>query len=111
VPIIDVPLPESAYAILYRYLGAQNALHAVSCELYLGSQMLAKTKPIHTAALTERIVRTYLQSVLEQFSHHAGAPVVLFREMVDLPLEQYPCPVEGCHLRLPASPADLERWA
>lgn len=98
VPVLDIPLPDTVYAILYRYLLADNILHAVAAELYRGGHLIAKTKPIHTNALTDRVLRMYLQSVLETFSAQSGASIVLFREMVDLPLSRHPCPIEDCHL-------------
>ncbi|WNZ27870.1 hypothetical protein HJG54_34160 [Leptolyngbya sp. NK1-12] len=98
VPVLDVPLPDTVYAILYRYLIEGNILHAIAAELYRGDQLIAKTRPIHCGALTDRVLRMYLQSVLETFTHHSGTSVALFREMVDLPLSRHPCPVADCHL-------------
>lgn len=98
VPVLDVPLPQTVYAILYRYLLPTGLLHAVGAELYQGSELVAKTKPLHVGALTDRVLKLYLQSVLETFSSHSGASVALFREMIDLALERHSCPVEDCHL-------------
>jgi hypothetical protein len=98
VPVLDVPLPETVYAILYRYLMEGDILHAIAAELYRGDQLIAKTRPIHCGALTDRVLRMYLQSVLETFTHHSGTAVALFREMVDLPLSRHQCPVADCHL-------------
>ena len=98
VPVLEVPLPQTTYAILYRYLTPNGLHHAVGAELYQGAELVAKTKPLHVGALTDRVLRLYLQSVLETFSTHSGASVALFREMIDLSLERHSCPVEGCHL-------------
>ena len=98
VPVLDVPLPQTTYAILYRYLAPSGLHHAVGAELYRGAELVAKTKPLHVGALTDRVLKLYLQSALETFSAHSGVSVALFREMIDLPLERHACPVEGCHL-------------
>lgn len=98
--VLDVPLPETPTAILYRYHPPESSttLHAVCAELYRGSHLVAKTKPIHTGALTERTLRIYLQNVLDVFSRQVNAPITLFRESINLPLNRHACPVAGCHL-------------
>lgn len=103
---LDVALPDIFYAILYQYApaGSSTALHAVKAELYQGSHLILKTKPIHTGALTERVLKTYLQSVLEAFSQRVNTPILIFREKVSLSLGSYPCPVAECHLNAPAYP-------
>ena len=70
VPVLDVPLPNSVYAVLYCYLTEDHRLHAVTAELYRGDAIVAKAAPTHVGALTERVINLYLQNVLDAFSTH-----------------------------------------
>lgn len=90
--------PESSYALLYRYLLDTEILHAFAAELYQGEQLIAKTRPIHCGALTDRVLRMHLQSLLETFSQRSGEVISGFQEIIDVPLSQFSCPVADCHL-------------
>ena len=100
VPVLDVPLPNSVYAVLYCYLTEDRRLHAVSSELYRGDAIVAKAAPAHVGALTERVINLYLRNVLDAFSAHLNTSIALFRDKVELPLSRHACPVAGCPLRV-----------
>lgn len=98
VPVLDVPLPNSVYAILYCYLTEDRRLHAVTAELYRGDAIVAKAAPTHVGALTERVINLYLRNVLGAFSDHLNTSIALFRDKVELPLSRHACPVADCPL-------------
>ena len=98
VPILEVPLPDVIYAVLYCYLTEDNRLHAVTSELYRGDAIVIKSAPTHVGGLTDRVINLYLRSILEAFSTHITTPIALFRDKVELPLSRYSCPVLGCPL-------------
>lgn len=97
VPIIKISLPSVCYAVLVQWKQGSR-LHAVAGELYRGSELLAKSSPIHCGALTERMLKQYLESMLKAFSVQCGSNVALFRDSVELELSRHPCPIEGCNL-------------
>jgi hypothetical protein len=70
IPVLEVPLPNSFYAILYCYVAENHRLHAVSVKLYRGDAIVAKAAPTHVGALTKRVINLYLRNVLETFSAH-----------------------------------------
>jgi hypothetical protein len=98
VPVLDVPLPNSVYAVLYCYLTEAHRLHAVTAELYRGDAIVAKAAPTHVGALTERVINLYLRNVLDAFSAHLNTSIALFRDKVELPLSRHACPVADCPL-------------
>ncbi len=98
IPVLEVPLPNSLYAILYCYVTEKGRLHAVSAELYRGDAIVAKAAPTHVGALTERVINLYLRNVLEAFSAHIDISIALFRDKVELPLSRHACPVADCPL-------------
>ena len=100
VPVLDVPLPNSVYAVLYCYLTEDHRLHAVTAELYRGDAIVAKAAPAHVGALTERVINLYLRNVLDAFSAHLNTSIALFRDKVELPLSRHACPVADCPLRV-----------
>ena len=87
VPVLDVPLPNSVYAVLYCYLTEAHRLHAVTAELYRGNAIVAKAAPTHVGALTERVINLYLRNVLDAFSAHLNTSIALFRDKVELPMQ------------------------
>jgi hypothetical protein len=96
--VLDVPLPNSVYAVLYCYLTEDRRLHAVTAELYQGIAIVAKAAPAHVGALTERAINLYLRNVLDALSAHLNTSLALFRSKVELPLSRHACPVAGCPL-------------
>jgi hypothetical protein len=98
VPILEVPLPDAIYAVLYCYLTEDQRLHAVTAELYRGDAIVAKTAPTHVGGLTERVINLYLRNVLDAFSTHITTSIALFRDKVELPLNRHACPVADCPL-------------
>jgi hypothetical protein len=97
VNIITIPAPAAPAPVLFWYRETkQSPLHAISAELWMGNDRVAKIEPVHCLGLTELQIKTLLLRILEGFSQHCGQKLERFRASVELhPLN---CPVRPCPL-------------
>jgi len=94
----EVILPPAApAAVLHLYRERVDApLHAIGAELWMGQQKKAAIEPVHCLGLTSRQVATYLQEVLQVFSHKYDVAIAKFSAQVELDPSR--CPILPCPL-------------
>lgn len=72
-------------------------LHAISAELWMGTEQQAKIEPVHSFALSQEQVKTLTQQILKRFSEYCGEEFAVFSEIIYRDM-QY-CPIYPCPLR------------
>ncbi len=94
---LQVPIPPVPAAVLHLYRERVDApLHAIGAELWLGQEKKAAIEPVHCLGLTSRQVATYLQEVLQVFSHKYDVAIAKFAAQVELDPSR--CLIEPCPL-------------
>jgi hypothetical protein len=97
VAILEVLAPAIPAAVVHWYRITKDApLHALSAELWIGNDRVAKIEPVHCLGLTELQVKTLLVRILDVFSQHSGIKVERFRSSVEL--HPHNCPIQPCPL-------------
>ncbi len=97
VVTLAIPAPAIAAAVVHWYRETkQSPLHAISAELWIGNDRVAKMEPVHCLGLTELQVKTLLLRILEGFSQQGGQKVERFRAAVELHPQN--CPIRPCPL-------------
>jgi len=77
------PIPPVPAAVLHLYRERVDMpLHAISSELWMGQEKKATIEPVHCLGLTSRQVATYLQEVLQVFSHKYEVAIAKFSAQV-----------------------------
>jgi hypothetical protein len=94
---LEIPVPAIPAAVVHWYRETKDSpLHALSAELWMGNDRVAKIAPVHCLGLTELQIKTLLLRILDGFSQHTGLKIERFRTAVELhPLN---CPIRPCPL-------------
>jgi hypothetical protein len=70
---IEISVPAIPAAVMHWYRETKDSpLHALSAELWMGNDRVAKIEPVHCLGLTELQVKTLLLRILDCFSQHTG---------------------------------------
>ncbi len=94
---LEVPITPAPAAVLHLYRERVDApLHAIGAELWMGQDKVAAIEPVHCLGLTSRQVATYLQEVLQVFSHKYEVAIAKFAAQVELDPSR--CPIAPCPL-------------
>jgi len=94
---LEVPITPAPAAVLHLYRERVDApLHAIGAELWMGQEKVAAIEPVHCLGLTSRQVATYLQEVLQVFSHKYEVSLAKFSAQVELHPSR--CPISPCPL-------------
>ena len=95
--VIEVPVPQSAAAIVHLWRQNQSApLHAIAFELLQNGVKTVEVEPVHTLGWTAPQVKTYMRDVLRSLSGHVGQELRQFEAQVEHGPET--CRIVDCSL-------------